>query len=410
MLDPWLSGESGIGYSRRAILAIAFINGLSWGLTLTIVSPFLNELGYSGTEYGLLGAVSVVTSSLATLGAGLLSDIMGSRKVMLAGFLANAVSKFMIATGTFLGVTGGFTVWGLSNGLSWTAFRVLVSRSEADERLHYIFSYTMAANLLGSALGSFAGWIPVALSLATGAGLVELYALTLAGLGALLLVAPPFLLSMVEERLQPSRAGGRRISLRGLPGRFYWLVFFESLIGFGAAMSIHNIGYYFILKYGVNSGELGTVTGLESLVQALITTRMPLLADRLGGPLRVYIGVTMTSVPLLVLMTLVDSYVLAASIFLVRTILMNVANPLMDAFTLSLIPREKRGMATAFLSLSWTIPASGGRALGGRLLDIDVELPLRLTALIYFSSLTGISLAFRDKLAPGNTSHTGKKG
>ncbi len=320
---------------------------------------------------------------------------------MAAGFLLNALSKFMLASGTLAGITGGFMVWGASNGFSWTAFRVLVSRSVEDDRLHYALSYTMAANLVGSALGSFSGWIPVSLNLLlAGSSLVELYSLTLAGLGLALLSGPLIVLG-VEEKLHVTTPLRRRLSIRGLPSRFYKLVFLESMIGFGAAMSIHNIGYYFILKYEVNSGELGTVTGLESLAQALITTRMPSLADRLGGPLRVYIAVTMSSVPLLVLMTLVDSYVLAASIFLVRTILMNVANPLIEAFTLTLIPRDKRGIASAFTSLSWTIPASGGRALGGKLLDIDVELPLRLTALIYFLSLSGMGALFRDRLKAG---------
>jgi MFS family permease len=364
-----------------------------------VVAPFLRELGYSGTEYGLLGAASVVTSSAATLAAGVLSDAIGARRVLVAGFIANSASKFMVASGTLAGVAGGFMMWGLSNGLSWTAFKVLVSRSEPDSRLHYVFSYATAANLFGSALGSFAGWVPVALDTVTGAGLARLYSLTLAGLGVALLLAPLLVRRVTEERVAGRRAGVGRVSLRGLPARFYKLVLLESMIGFGAAMSIHNIGYYFILKYGVNSGELGTVTGLESLLQALITTRMPALADRFGGPLRVYIAVTMSSVPLLILMTMVDSYVLAASIFLVRTILMNVANPLIEAFTFTLVPRDKRGIASAFTSLSWTIPASGGRALGGRLLDIDVELPLRLTALIYFSSLAGIGALFRDKVS-----------
>jgi hypothetical protein len=62
---------------------------------------------------------------------------------------------------------------------------------------------------------------------------------------------------------------------------------------------------------------------------------------------------------------------------------------------------ELRGTASAFLSLSWTIPAGGGRAVGGWLLDIDLELPLRLTAVFYTIALTTLALAFREELGGG---------
>ena len=75
---------------------------------------------------------------------------------------------------------------------------------------------------------------------------------------------------------------------------------------------------------------------------------------------------------------------------------MNVANPLYNAFIMRLVPMELRGTASALLSLSWTIPAGIGRAVGGLLLDIDLELPLRLTALLYTIALAILAVFFHN--------------
>ncbi len=97
-------------------------------------------------------------------------------------------------------------------------------------------------------------------------------------------------------------------------------------------------------------------------------------------------------------MTLVNDYFVASTLYLIRSILMNVSNPLYTAFALSLVPRDKRGIATSILNLSSRIPTGIGRAIGGWLLDIDYELPLRITALLYSISLTFLASCFKDYL------------
>ncbi|MCE4622247.1 MAG: hypothetical protein F7B19_02900, partial [Desulfurococcales archaeon] len=68
---------------------------------------------------------------------------------------------------------------------------------------------------------------------------------------------------------------------------------------------------------------------------------------------------------------------------------------------------ELRGTASAFLSLSWTIPAGGGRAVGGWLLDKDLELPLRATAVFYTIALTILATVFKDEVRGGEEDTVG---
>ena len=375
------------GDMPRSLLVLSAALGLSWGLLWSVQAPFLRSLGYSGAEYGLLGGVGVISGALATMAAGILSDMLGARRVLGAGLLAYAVSLYLISTGEWLLLLSGATLMGVSNGFYGTSTKALLSRIGEDSRLHYNLSHYAAAGSLGGALGSFSGWAPVYYSEVHGVDIVEAYRATIRLVALLSLLVAPAVFGLPEHRGQGF--GGVVRGIRRMPQHFMLLAVFEMIIGFGAAMSIHNIDYYFALKYGVSSGELGSVFAAQQLVMGLLMIKLPGLSDRVGGPLRMYLTVTFSSIPLLIGMTLTSSYLVASVLYLVRSILMNVATPLFEAFALGLVPREYRGLASSMLSLSWTIPASGGRVVGGYLLDVNVELPLRLTALLYSVSLAG---------------------
>ena len=381
----------------RRLLLLGMLNGASWGLVWSVLAPYLRSLGYSGAEYGLMGGTAVVSGAIMTLVGGGLSDRVGARRVAAAGLLLQSVALLLISRGSFATVSAGFFLNGAANGLAFTSMQALVARSGRDEALHYTFSYISAMSTLGGAIGSFAGWAPVLASRHAGVPLVEAYRAALAVSSLLPLVSAPLALTVPEDLGPRWARTGIREGLKHLRGRFARVAVANVLIGFGAAMSIHNIDYYFSAKYGVTSAQLGSIFGLQQLFMAALMTVMPRLADRAGGPLRVYLAVSYSSIPLLVAMTLTDSFALASALYLVRSILMNVANPLFNAFVMRLVPRELRGTASALLSLSWTLPAGGGRAVGGYLLDIDLELPLRLTAVLYTVALTYIALEFRDQ-------------
>ena len=395
-------GRGGLG----TLIAISFVAGAAWGLSWAVLAPYLRLLGYSGLEYGLLGGFSVFTSTFATLAAGVLSDFMGARRVIQAGLLVSALAAYLISMGGWWFLVAGFLLNGVGGGLFWVSRTAYAAKISSSSRLHYSLSFLAAANVLGGAVGSFLGWAPVTVARLAGIGLAPLYSWSIRVAG-LLVLASAVMASGLRfeggvERVRPS--------FRGLGRTFYALASIEVVIGFGAAMAIHNIDYYFAAKYGVTSGELGSVLGLEQLAMGLLMLKMPSLADRTGGPVKLYLALAYPSIPLLVAITFTDSYLLASALYIARTIMMNVANPLLQAFTLNLVPRERQGMASSLLSLSWTLPGGFGRAVGGYLLDIDLELPLRLTALIYTASLTGIAYVAARAPAEGSESASSGQG
>jgi len=378
------------GYPAPLII-ISFFTGITWGLMSAVIAPYLKGLGYTATEYGILGSLTVLSSVLFTFASGVLSDYLGAKKIFFIGLLLSGTSFFLISSTDKLLIMIGYLLLGSTSSLAYTASSTLVARSVPDDKLHYMYSYIGSANTLGIASGGFLGWIPVLLSGAISIPIEQMYIYTIIGIGLLRFAISPLALLVSEVGL----GEGRRLrdviqGFKGL-GIVYWIVLLNILIGFGAALSIHNIDYYFTLKFNVSSGELGSIFGIENLIMAFIMYKLPGLADRLGGAIKLYILLALSSLPLLIGMTLTDIFFISAFLFIVRTILMNVANPLYTAFIMRLIPHDRRGVGSALFSLAWNIPAGLGRAVGGYILDIDIELPLRLTTLFYGVSIAGLA-------------------
>lgn len=391
-----MDGLRGDGIQGILIL-IAFMVGLTWGVMSAVMAPYLKSIGYTATEYGILGSITVISGIIFTLLSGVLSDYIGAKKIYSIGLFLGGLSLLLISTMDRLWIAIGYFLLGASGSLAATASSTLVSRSISDERLHYIFSYVSASTTFGIAVGSFMGWIPVIIYKLFGFDYTYTYRLAIVSMALIRFIGSPLALLVKERRVEERRDIYNILEgFKGL-GVLYWIILLEVILGFGAALSIQNIDFYFTLKFGVTSGELGSIFGIENMAMALIMIFIPNLADRFGSTVKLYILLTLSSLPLLIGMTITSSLVYVSALFIARTILMNVANPLFSAFTMKLIPSERRGVGTALFSLSWNIPASFGRAIGGYLLDIDVELPLRITAILYGISIGGLYTLLRVK-------------
>jgi MFS family permease len=383
-----LSGH--LGLLMAYLLAFAWLNGLAYAVT----APFLRDLGYTSIEYGIIAATAALASIAGSLAAGLYVDRGSAKLLVVLGTLASAPGYALLAVGVLHYVVLAVVVGSLAGGASHVAFNVLASRVFEEREYDRVYSYTSAAYAVGSGLGGFTGWLPVALL----GGTVAAYKMTLLAVAAItpltaLLILPvadpgPKPRSIVEP-LATSQPAWRPIA------RF---AVFEAVIGFGAAVSIHIVDYYFALKYKVTSGELGTIIGAESLIMGLLMLLMPRLSRSIGGPLRAYLVVAGSSIPLLLAMTLVDDLVVAALLYIARTVLMNVANPLLQAFQMQIIPSGHRGRGLGLIAVAGQLPIVFGRGLGGYLMSVDVELPLRVTSAIYAAGLAMLALMFKSHL------------
>ena len=383
------------------LLLLSFNQGIFFGYNWAVLGPYLKALGYSGLVFGVLGGTSILFSSISTILAGIISDLKDSKIVLILGTILYSIVFILFYIPSLPTLLAAYVLLGIANGFLMTGMDVYTSRIGRDETLHYTFSYVRSAMSFGGAIGSFMGWLPILISIELDKDIISSYRNSF--LIMLLFAFTTIIVSLRLRGLHRTLTPDEKPSLRRIfalkeLGRYYYIVITSTLISLGAAMSIHNISYYFATKYNITSGEVGSIFGLQQLIMAIIMIKLPNIADKYGGPLRTYLLTTIPSIPLLIAMTLVNNYFIASILYLIRSILMNVSNPLYTAFALSLVPRDKRGIATSILSLSSRIPTGIGRAIGGWLLDIDYELPLRITALLYSISLAFLASCFKDYL------------
>ena len=388
------------------LIMYTVIDAFFWSLIWLIEAPYLKSLGFTPFEFGLFGSISVASSIVTLPISGWIVDRFRLIHVMIVSLIASSGSVLLMVTGVKILIYLSAFLGGFVGSIPFIGFRVLVSRVVKEERYYYVYPYIDALDMVGNAIGSYAGWLPEIIAKTYGLSYLEVYKYTLltTAMLSLLAIIPLTKIKIIDTPRTPRSVGGFVESFKGIP-KGTWRVIskvmvFEALIGLGAAMSIHNISYYFMLKYGIESGELGTLYGTESLLMALLMMFMPKVSEFIGSPLKAFVLVSFTSIPPLVAITFVNNYLLAFTLYIARTVLMNVASPLFTAFMMAVIPPEHRGKASSIVDLSRSVPSAIGRGLGGYMLGIDLELPLRITAIIYTLSLTYLFLVFRsDKLS-----------
>ncbi len=365
-----------------------------------VYAPYLKSVGVSPSLYGVLGStyslsglIGMAVSSIVIARIGLVRTLIMTtllRGFALAGFGATKEFSIFMA----LAFVNGFAA-----SINFIALEVCVSYLFPREKLEHAFSYLYAAMHASGAIGSFLAFLPEYISSNLGVEKVLCYAATMIIAGTFAAMVAGLLLRIEEPRVGLDRDRGFRLptlarDFLSLGRALSVILLVEILIAWGAGISIHNIDYYFMLKYGTGSTGIGMLHGFEEIGLTLLTLSMPLVSKVLGGGLRTYVIVSSTSIPLLVSMTLVSSFWIALAIFVARTVLMNAASPLFTAFVAKVVHPSARPRAFSLISIARTLTVAPARVVGGYLLSIDLEAPLRITACFYTAALLVLALRY----------------
>jgi predicted MFS family arabinose efflux permease len=93
--------------------------------------------------------------------------------------------------------------------------------------------------------------------------------------------------------------------------------------------------------------------------------------------------------------------IIAAALYVVRAALMNMSSPLSDSFLMGLVPRERRGLASAINSVIWRLPNSVTTIIGGAILASgNYSLPFELATLFYVIAISLFYMFFRNFEVP----------
>ncbi|HET7473142.1 MAG TPA: MFS transporter [Candidatus Limnocylindrales bacterium] len=367
----------------RWFLLTSLIAGAAISLYWIDFNLYLASLGLSTATIGLIATVASTAGAIVAFPASALSDRIGRRAVIAAGFACAPVALVgLIVSSDPIPIAVFAALW----SIGWQSVQVvqapyLTEHSDAEHRNELFalqFAIQQVTNIVAAILGAV-----VATSIARLVGLQPggpgTYRVILALMIVLLVAALVTLTRLRDDR--PSRLQRRRLRTAGEPAafppdprrsrarfglavvdrrRFVRLVLPNFLVALGAGQVIPFLNLYVQRRFGLDLASLNAVFAVTSIGTVLAILAQPRLARRFGQITSVVI-VQASSIPFLFVLGFSPVLWTVIAAMTVRNALMNAGNPIFTAFAMEQVTPVERATLSAALTVLWQI----GWVLGG---------------------------------------------
>jgi MFS family permease len=356
---------------RLALLGSIFIQ-IGMGIFMVIYNFYVRELGYAEDVNGKIISMNSLATALILIPAGILSDRLGRKKVMLFGALVTGIllifrsiteaQSLLIMFAFLTGLTMAFI---MVSGIPW-----LAENSTEEQRVHLFsiqFAVMTGANVIGSILGG-------ALTDLFSLGFTEVESIRY----TLLIGAIIFLIGIIPmtkfkdiRKTENNRNNPNNGKFNIKKNKYTMIILFAIpalLIGFGAGLVIPYLNLYFSDRFAASNTMIGVIISLGQAATAIAIIIGPLVVRKVGEVKAVVI-LQLLSLPFLLLTAFTEHLWLAAIGFLFRQALMNAGNPIQSSLMMSMVDDSVKGLANSVnqmvFNLGWAVmgPVSTGIVL-----------------------------------------------
>ncbi len=431
--------------NARLYLLSNTLNYITVGIFALLYNLYLVALGFQPDFIGWLLVVGVIGGALGIVSTSPLLARFGAKATLLWSSVVAGVAgalQLLIPQPVSLSITS--FVLGIAGGIYLVIGAPLLAEGSQDAARSHIFSLNASLALITAVIGqALGGYLPdlVSLPAITQSGLYQAitpllvsgdkarsYELALLLAGAI--AAPSFLpiilmdptpplrppgssgtpsvskaglwLASARLRLSYSLQGAHLARLRAealtlLRGPIGQLALVEGLIGLGAGLFLPYFNLYFVQHLGVSSALYGLITALSTALMAVTTLAGPYFAARLGKVRAAVVG-HLLSLPFLVLLGVTRALPLVLAAYLVRWSLMNMAEPVLLSFFMSVVHPAERSTANSAYNLSYWGGWAAGSGIGGLIITANnFTLPFALAALLYLLATVLLWRCFKNR-------------
>jgi DHA1 family multidrug resistance protein-like MFS transporter len=362
---------------RKNLMILSFtlvVVTLGFGMVIPIFPFYIERLGASGSQYGLLIATYAIMQFLFSPLWGGLSDRIGRKPILLIGILGSGLTVLMFGLASQLWMLFvARLLSGLLASATMPAAMAYIGDSTSEaERGGGIGQLGAAAGLgliLGPGLG---GWLAKE-SLST-----PFFIAAALSLVSVLLIAaflpeslPAGARQAAESRLKLADLGEIWQALFGPLGVLLVMAF---LVSFAATNFQAIFGLYALEKFGFNPGQIGMILMVAALVSALIQgTLTGPLTRRWHEAILIKVFLLTNAAGFLVLLMAYD-YVTVLVSTGIYTLAHTLLRPVVQSLTSKRAPAGQgsaMGLNSAFISLGQI----AGPLWAGFVFDINVNLP-----------------------------------
>ncbi|RQW79501.1 MAG: MFS transporter, partial [Methanothrix sp.] len=161
------------------------------------------------------------------------------------------------------------------------------------------------------------------------------------------------------------------------------MVLFYCLYGIGWGTSLPYFNVYFDVVLGANANQIGIIFSISQLFMMLGYFLVPILTERMGK-IKLASSLQILSIPFLLMFTFAGSLLIATIGFVMRYMLMNMANPILNSFKLEIVSKEERALINSIMWMACYTFVGIGTYAGGLMMAAGKNsMPFLITSIFY---------------------------
>lgn len=391
----------------RLLLLSSFLATIPLGYLIVVLPLYLARAGIEPAVIGGFYTASGAMTALLVAFSGVLADRWGRRRFLIAGTLLPIASYVVFALTTdvpwlvlasFLGGVG--LANGAAGALTISSFDALLADHTTEGSRTKVFAASQALWSLALAIGSISAGAPEILRrLFPELGALAAYRPPYLAMAALTLLAGLVLIPIHDDpAIHRARAAAGWWPKRSRQAILTYSIAI-GFLGLGLGVAIQLLPLWFGLRFGVTEADLGPWYAAGQLASLGTLVAVPYLERGLGGPNTVLFALC-SSALCLALIVAAPTFVIAASLHLVRSFLTNLSWPFQQSLLMTATVPEERATAVGIGFSVWGTTNALGPLAGGMLIGAGAyALPLFVGSLTYVCGGLVFGLGFRRILA-----------
>ena len=365
----------------RLLFTTRIIRLFSYGFLSVVLALYLSAAGLTGRQIGLLFTFTLAGDAVISLWLTTSADRFGRKRTLLVGALlmVGAGAVFLVSRNPIIlgiaAIIGVISPSGNEIGPFLSVEQAALTQMLPGGKRTQAFAWYALAGSLATATGALVGgWLAQGLQ-AGGWSVLASYRFVLAGyaLGGLVLIGIFFSLSTAVE-VAPTDQGEKKVILglhrsRSVVMRLSALFAMDAFAGALLVQSM--MAYWFHIKYGVDTGLLGSVffganilAGISALLAARIAKRFGLINT-----------MVFTHIPsniLLILVPLMPNLPLAIAVLLARFSISQMDVPTRQSYTMAVVASDERSAASGVTTIARSVGAALSPSLSGLLMAVPL--------------------------------------
>ncbi len=384
-----ISGEA------KLLIYSSFIIGLTQGFMWVDFPVYLDQIGYSPFQIGVILTFNTFIGAMLMLPIGSLSDKYGRKNfIILARFVSSVAFILLTIFTGFFEILLAVSLMGIAFANSGSSYMALLTEKSEEVTRNSVFAFSSFINGIASSAGMLLGAVPPYLSKYFQLSVVGSYRVLyiIAFVGSLVSILP--ILKIKESykghsgNISLFPKASRKIVIR---------LSVLGMIGLGAGVLVRIFPLWFYLRYATNVNVLGPLFSMTQFLTAIASLITPSMANAMGE-IKTIVYTEATSVAILIAMPFMPLYYLAGVLYVLRSLLMNMSAPIQNSFIMGLIPENERALASSIINFFDSLPRSFGPFISGLFIQLGyLNLPFFFTAILYSFSIAGFYFLLKNQ-------------